>query len=87
MDKLKQFFSAPVFATRHCLLRASLLISSSTCICHRRRCSYCIFESVLEEVIFSLAALAMCIPALGMRVLLHRGRFLWRRRCSSGLLP
>jgi len=75
MDKLKQFFSAPVFADETLSLRASLLSFIINLHLVIAGVVAIVYSSLFsEEVIFSLAALATCIPALGMRVLLHRGR-------------
>ncbi len=75
MEKIKQFFSAPVFADETLSLRANLLsffINLHLVVAGAIVIAYSSLFS--EDLIFSLAALATCIPALGMRVLLHRGR-------------
>lgn len=75
MEKIKQFFSAPVFADEALSLRAGLLsffINLHLVVAGAIVIAYSSLFS--EDLIFSLAALATCIPALGMRVLLHRGR-------------
>ena len=75
MEKIKRFFSAPVFADETLSLRASLLsfiINLHLFIAGAVAILYLSLFSA--EVIFALAALTTCIPALGMRLLLHRGK-------------
>jgi PAS domain S-box-containing protein len=75
MEKIKQFFSAPVFANETLSLRASLLSFIINLHLVIAGIIVILYSSLFsEDAIFSLAALATCIPALGLRVLLHRGK-------------
>ena len=74
MDKVRRFFTAPAFADERQTRRASLLsfilnlhLIIAVCLA--------VLLLILSEtsLIFPLAALLTCLPALGMRVLIRRG--------------
>ncbi len=75
MKEIKKFFSAPVFTDETLSRRAQLLSFIINLHLVIAGAIAVLYLSVFSgDAIFSLAALATCIPALGMRVVLHRGR-------------
>jgi signal transduction histidine kinase len=75
MEKIKQFFSPPHFADEALSRRASLLsFIVNLHLVIALGVTFLYLGLSLQRLLFPLMALSSCLPALGVRVLLHRGK-------------